>query len=436
MAASNRRLQSIIVFLLAIVMALTGLLLLTRRPAGFEAATASQNSNVPSKTDSVNVSLPKQQEGVSGEIVATIDDKIITWADWQQATRLDAAMSRVTNQAVPTAEETLDRLISETIILGEATDVAAPSGAEVEERIAAFEKSWDVTDQVMVSALADADLTRADLVARVARLILVETTLNQLTAQENDLRQWLAEARASAKISLYRSLLASTKTQPPSLLQESGTLLSVKPNAIEADSPRQENEPSTLPADLTVAPYPDYVAPDFTLPQLTGSSLSLSDFRGKPTLIHFWASWCSPCRQELATLQSTYNTNGDTIGLVAINVKEPADTVAAFVTETGLTFPVALDPAGQISDAAYQIRGVPTTIIVDANGVVTARHVGPLTEATIEQYLIPLQKQPLEEATARHAPDFNLIAASGESVSLQDYRDQNNVVLVFYRGQT
>ena len=122
MAASNRRLQSIIVFLLVIVMALTALLLLTRRLAGFETATAnSWNSNVSSKTDSVSVSLPKQQEGVSGEIVATIDDKIITWADWQQATRLDAAMSRVTNQPVPTAEETLDRLISETIILGEAT---------------------------------------------------------------------------------------------------------------------------------------------------------------------------------------------------------------------------------------------------------------------------------------------------------------------------
>ncbi len=393
MAASNRRLQSITVFLLIIVMALTALLLLTGRLAGFEAALANRwNSNVPSRTDSVSVSLPTQQEGVSGEIVATIDDKIITWADWQQATRLDAAMSRVTNQPVPTAEETLDRLISETIILGEATDVSAPSVAEVEERIAAFEKSWDVTDQVMVSALADADLTRADLVARVARLILVETTLNQLTAQENDLRQWLAEARSSAKISLYRSLLASTKTQPPSLLQESGSLLSAKPNAIEVDSPRQENEPSTPPADLTVAPYPDYVAPDFTLPQLTGSSLSLSDFRGKPTLIHFWASWCAPCRQALATLQSTYNTYGDTIGLVAINVKEPADTAAAFVTETGLTFPVVLDPAGQVSDAAYQIRGIPTTIFVDANGVVTARHVGPLTEVTIEQYLTPLQK--------------------------------------------
>ena len=114
----------------------------------------------------------------------------------------------------------------------------------------------------------------------------------------------------------------------------------------------------------------------------------------------------------------------------------------------GLTFPVVLDPYGSISNVAYEVRGLPTTIFVAANGVVSARHVGPLNEAAIDTYLGPLLEQRTAQAGTNVeseedstpslplAPDFTLAAANGDSVSLQDYRDKQNVILVFYQGKT
>jgi peroxiredoxin len=221
---------------------------------------------------------------------------------------------------------------------------------------------------------------------------------------------------------------------------------------------------------MSVSPYPENAAPDFTLTQPPGQPLTLSDFRGKPTIINFWATWCPPCRRELPALEAAYQMYQDQIGFVAVDVKEDAATVAAFVEELGLTFPVAIDPDGRVSDVAYEVRGLPTTLFVDAQGVVVARHVGPLDEATIESYLTPLlalpavtagppapaveggqvtvsaaseEDAPVEqsdtsplEADLLLAPDFTSTTADGSTLSLEDYRDKKNVVLVFYRGHT
>jgi peroxiredoxin len=138
-------------------------------------------------------------------------------------------------------------------------------------------------------------------------------------------------------------------------------------------------------------------------------------------------------------------------------LRRPAAT--ALAEELGLNFPIALDQDGQISDIAYEVRGLPTTVFVDANGVVAARHVGPLDEAAIDTYLTPLLEakaqaqiidaqgsaqppQPSNLPTFQPsnlptiAPDFTLTAANGDTVSLQDYRGKSNVALVFYRGHT
>jgi thiol-disulfide isomerase/thioredoxin len=127
---------------------------------------------------------------------------------------------------------------------------------------------------------------------------------------------------------------------------------------------------------MAVSPYPQNAAPDFTLAQLSGDPLTLSNFRGKPALINFWATWCPPCRRELPALQAAYTAYQDDIGFVAVNVKEDPAPVTALVQELGLNFPIALDSDGQVSNIAYEVRGLPTTVFVDANGVVVARHIG------------------------------------------------------------
>lgn len=466
---SDKRFQSILIILIMVTVALAGLLLLMSYLAASSVAVA----NPPAPPEEVAVQPETITPAVDNgdDVTATVNDTIITRQAWQQATRLDGVMSRLAGQPIPTAEETLDRLINEIIVLAGVPASPQPPMDEVEARIVALETSWNVADEAVVAALAEAGLERTALSERVRRLIRVEAALNQLAARHDDLDAWLAEARASAEIGLYHSLVSSsqkldlpeasvaTRQLPASTSQSSANLSSL-------------TSQNALPPELPVGPYVENIAPDFSLPQLNGELLSLSNFKGKPVIINFWASWCPPCRRELPALQAAYASYSDKTGFVAVNVKEEAGAVSAFATEMGLTFPVALDADGMVSDAAYEVRGLPTTLFVDARGVVAARHVGPLNEALIDSYLAPLltpedpaisegqaqssvipgeQMQPQTSlnadgdnpsTTVAHslagslAPDFALATAGGASISLQDYRDKSNVVLVFYRGHT
>jgi thiol-disulfide isomerase/thioredoxin len=120
------------------------------------------------------------------------------------------------------------------------------------------------------------------------------------------------------------------------------------------------------------------VAPDFKLSSLDGQSVSLSDFRGRPVLINFWATWCGPCRYEMPFLQQVYE---DAVwvekGLVvlAVDIGESPVTVKDFVEFYGLTFPVLLD-INQKVKLEYNVRNIPTTFLVDADGVIQSMKIG------------------------------------------------------------
>ncbi len=367
------------------------------------------------------------------DTVATINGQIISSAQWNRATRLDTVMSQLAGQPAPSAEETLDRLVNEILALGAVPESPAPTSAEVEARLTALTTVWQISEAELAAALDKNTLSRADLIDRMARLIQVETALNQLAAHGQNVNDWLAQSRAVAEIGLYDALTANSTPAPTTTpTPPAVTLLNPAELAKLPGPDAPPPTPTPLPSQPT-APYEGNLAPDFTLPGLSGDTLSLNDYRGKPILINFWASWCPPCRSELPALQAAYTKYGNDIGFVAVDVKENRDTVAAFIDDMGLTFPVALDAEGQIAQL-YEIRGTPTTVFVAADGTVTARHVGPLDEAAIDNYLGPLLEQAVPELPP--APDFSLTAASGDAVALQNYRDRQNVVLVFYRGQT
>ena len=131
------------------------------------------------------------------------------------------------------------------------------------------------------------------------------------------------------------------------------------------------------PATATVG----QVAPDFTLQNLDGKSVSLSDFRGTPVLLNFWATWCGPCRFEMPFLQEIYDEQSERgFVLLTVNIAESPTKVADFMTELDLSLPVLLDARSEISKV-YGITAIPTSFLIDKDGVIQKRIIGAFSSA-------------------------------------------------------
>ena len=118
-------------------------------------------------------------------------------------------------------------------------------------------------------------------------------------------------------------------------------------------------------------------APDFTLPDPSGKKLSLKDFRGKVVFLNFWATWCEFCREEMPAMDRLYREfKAREFEIVAVNVKDKRPEALAFVKELKLSYPILMDPDGEVG-LLYGAFGMPTTYLIDRKGVVLARLWGP-----------------------------------------------------------
>jgi cytochrome c biogenesis protein CcmG/thiol:disulfide interchange protein DsbE len=367
----------------------------------------------------------------AGPVVAVVNSDPISQDEWLRATALDQAMNALAKQPPTTAEATLDRLINERLVLAAAQAAKFPltaDEAQAQARVAALQKNWGVDDAALDKALASAGLTRPVFTAEIERLLVVEAYLKQVSATQ-DSTQWLADQRAHAHVSLYVDLASAASE------------VSALPEA--ALTPSEPASASPTPAAVAAAPAipvglsEGQLAPDFTLNTPDGKTVKLSSLRGQPVLINFWATWCAICRSEIPALEQAYQSYRDRgVVLLGVDVREDAATVQTFAAQTGMTFPLAVDADGAVSDQ-YQVRGIPTTVIVDASGVVRARRLGPLTPDKFAAYVDPLLAAPVTATPALSlAPDFSLARENGTLVRLSDYRNKESVVLVFYRGQT
>ncbi len=134
-------------------------------------------------------------------------------------------------------------------------------------------------------------------------------------------------------------------------------------------------------------------APDFALQTPTGETIRLHDLRGRVVVLNVWATWCEPCKVEMPLLQRLAERYADRLVVLGVNYGEDAAAVQAFAAEYGLTFPLLLDPQRQVV-RLYGVRGLPTTVFLDAEGRVHGVHLGALTENDVWAQLRPLGVEP------------------------------------------
>lgn len=149
----------------------------------------------------------------------------------------------------------------------------------------------------------------------------------------------------------------------------------------------KEEMPKSAAAIKTTSSAADIgtAAPAFTLKDLNGKEVGLEDFKGKKVMLNFWATWCPPCKAEMPAMQKLYETKSNEIEILAINL-DPQNKVADFVSENGLSFPILLDQSGG-TQQSYSILSIPTTFIIDENGVIQKKHVGSMTLEQMEEII-------------------------------------------------
>ena len=151
-------------------------------------------------------------------------------------------------------------------------------------------------------------------------------------------------------------------------------------------SPENPSDSAAEP-ETQVSPEPTPMpAPDFSVETADGETVRLSDFRGKPVVVNFWATWCGPCKSELPAFDRAHAEYGEDVVFLMVNLtdgqRETVDGVAKFVKDGGYDFPVYYDTSYSAANA-YGVYSIPMTVLVDAEGNLIGGQVGAVSEGAL-----------------------------------------------------
>ncbi|SMC82442.1 TlpA family protein disulfide reductase [Sporomusa malonica] len=150
-------------------------------------------------------------------------------------------------------------------------------------------------------------------------------------------------------------------------------------------------QPDSLPGAETNKPSADTgvtsgkTLPGFSLTALDGKSTKVAP-AGQIIVLNFWATWCPPCRQEMPELDKFAQKYSGKVIFYAVNIQESADKVAEYMTQSRYTMNVLLDKDGEVAKT-FRINSIPTTLVVDKQGIIKYRKSGPVTVAELEGVL-------------------------------------------------
>ncbi|CAN5130735.1 hypothetical protein BH18ACT4_BH18ACT4_10930 [soil metagenome] len=127
-------------------------------------------------------------------------------------------------------------------------------------------------------------------------------------------------------------------------------------------------------------------APDLSFELLDGSEVSLAGYEGRPLVVNFFAHWCAPCVTEMPALEEVHQDMGDDVAFLGLSVQETQEEAQALVDETGVTYDIARDPRGEAVTALGGV-GMPTTVLIDAEGNIAESHTSELSAGEITEMI-------------------------------------------------
>lgn len=153
--------------------------------------------------------------------------------------------------------------------------------------------------------------------------------------------------------------------------------------------PVAQVRPAGAAANLTTGPSVGQLAPNFRLQELEGNEVELADMRGHLVVLNFWATWCIFCVSEMPALQRLSERYGSEIMIVGINVGQSGSAASMFATNERITYPLVLDSKGDVTEA-YRVYAMPSTFVLDRDGVIRVLRYGTLVPHDLIAALEPL----------------------------------------------
>jgi len=155
--------------------------------------------------------------------------------------------------------------------------------------------------------------------------------------------------------------------------------LSGDPDATAGPSPG-------VPTAVSVASEPTAAAA-VEMEDFNGNIVTIADLKGRPVVVNFWATWCPACFAEMPAFEKVYQAKGDSVQFLGINLSEDVGAALSIVEETGVTYPLARDPQGEVF-AAFGGFGMPTTVFLDETGSVIDMYTGELTADELTAHIV------------------------------------------------
>jgi cytochrome c biogenesis protein CcmG/thiol:disulfide interchange protein DsbE len=135
------------------------------------------------------------------------------------------------------------------------------------------------------------------------------------------------------------------------------------------------------------------VAPDFAITDVSGQPVRLSELRGRPVIVNFWASWCVPCEDQFPMLREAYERYADDgLAVIGIIYQDRSQAARDFMARHGAEWTAAADPEGRVADA-YRVLGPPETFLIARDGTITARALGQFPAAWLDEKVAALMEE-------------------------------------------